>query len=135
MVENPGIEEQPSITTQVEGQPPTTAQIEECSWCPASKAPESGGQPAGSQTDLMDRLQTITGGTAFADVSEDQLLSDIGAVCEAWTGDTSLAEATSGVSLARAKLLEASESGPGRAAYTQFLETSANQRCLRDPTL
>ena len=82
----------------------------------------------------MDRLQSTAGGTAFADVSEDQLLSDIRAVCEAWAGDTSLEDTTARVTLARAGLLGGSESEPGLAAYTQLLETSADQRCLRDPT-
>lgn len=146
------VEEQPS-TTKVEEQPSTTAakqqlpttktesqssttKVEECSWCPA---PDQTGttvaqQPASSQPDLMDRLASAAGGTAFADVSEGHLLSDIRTICEAWAGDTSLEEATAGVSLARAELLGVSESEPGLAAYTQLLETSADQRCLRDPT-
>ena len=49
-------------------------------------------------------------------------------------GDTSLEDATARVTLARAGLLGGSESEPGLAAYTQLLETSADQRCLRDPT-
>ncbi len=130
------VQDQPSTTAKVQDQPSTTAKVEECSWCPAPDAFGSTavGQPASSQPDLMDRLQSTAGGTAFADVSEDQLLSDIRAVCEAWAGDTSLEDATARVTLARAGLLGGSESEPGLAAYTQLLETSADQRCLRDPT-
>ena len=129
------VEEQPSTIAEAEKQPATT-KVEECSWCPA---PDPSGttaaqQPASSQPDLMNQLQSTAGGTAFADVSEDGLLSDIRAICEAWKGDTSLEDVTARVSLARAELLGASESEPGLAAYTQLLETSADQRCLRDPT-
>ena len=76
----------------------------------------------------------MAGETVFAEVSEDHLLSDIRAICEAWTGDMSLEDATARVTLARARLLGVSESEPGVAAYTQLLATSADQRCLRDPT-
>ena len=125
-----------STIAKVEDQPSTTAKVEECSWCPA---PDPSGttaaqQPASPQTDLIDQLQSATVGTVFAGVSEDQLLADIGAVCAAWKGDTSLQDAAARVSLARAELLGASESEPGLAAYAQLLETSADQRCLRDPT-
>ena len=130
------IEDQPPTTAKIEDQPSTTAKIEECSWCPAPdpSGTTTAGEPASSQPDLMDRLQTTAAGTAFADVSEDQLLSDIRAICEAWKGDTSLEDTTARVSLARARLLGAPESESGLAAYTQLLETSADQRCLRDPT-
>jgi len=125
-----------STIAKVEEQPPTTAKVEECSWCPA---PDPSGttaaqQATSPQTDLIDQLQSAAGETVFAHVSEDQMLSDIGAVCTAWKGETSLEDATARVSLARAELLEVSESEPGLAAYTQLLETLADQRCLRDPT-
>ena len=130
------VEQETPTTTEVEQQPTTTAQVEECSWCPASDtsgaAPAQ--QPASPQPDLIDQLRSVAGGTAFADVSEEQLLSDISAVCEAWKGATSLQDATAGVARARAKLLDVPESEPGSAAYAHLLETSAQQRCLRDPT-
>ena len=130
------IEERPSTTSEA-GEQPSTTKVEECSWCPA---PDPSGtafveQPATSpQADLIDQLQSAVRGTVFADVSEDQLLSDIGAVCTAWQGDTSLEDAAAQVSQARTELLGASESEPGSTAYTQLLETSADHRCLRDPT-
>ena len=62
------------------------------------------------------------------------MLSDIRTICETWKGDTSLEDAAARVSHARAELLGVSESEPGLAAYTQLLEASADQRCLRDPT-
>ena len=125
-----------STTARVEERPSTTAKVEECSWCPASdtSGTTAAQQPAVPQRDLIDQLQSAAGGTAFADISEDQLLSDIGAACTAWKGETSIEDATAGVSRARAKLLEVSESEPGLAAYTQLLETLADQRCIRDPT-
>ena len=128
-------EAQPTTKARAEERPSTTAGIEECSWCPASdtSGTTAAQQPASLQPDLIDRLQSATGGTAFADISEDHPLSDIRTICEAWAGDTSLEEATAGVALARAELLGVSESEPGLAAYTQLLETSADQRCLRDP--
>jgi len=128
-------EEQPS-TTAAQKQQSTTTKVEECAWCPA---PDPSGttaaqQATSPQADLIDQLQSAAGGTAFADVSEDQLLSDIRTICETWKGDTSLEDAAARVSHARAELLGVSESEPGMAAYTQLLETSADQRCLRDPT-
>lgn len=83
----------------------------------------------------MDRLQSTVGGTAFAAVGEDQLLSDIRAVCETWSGDAeSLQDIAARVSLARAEGLGVSESEAGVASYSGFLEAAAEQRCLRDPT-
>ena len=139
------IEKQPT-TTAVEGQPSTTAalkqqsttttEVEECSWCPApDPAGTAAAQQATSpQADLIDQLQSTAGGTAFADVSEDQLQSDIRTICETWKGDTSLEDAAARVSLARSEMLGASQSEPGLAAYTRLLKTLADQRCLRDPT-
>lgn len=128
------VEQQPSTTAKAEGQP-TTTKIEECSWCPASdtSGTTAAQQPASPQPDLIDRLQSATGGTAFADISEDELLADISEVCKSWAGDNSLEDATATVSLTRAELLGVTESEPGLAAYTQVLETSAAQRCVRDP--
>lgn len=54
---------------------------------------------------MMDQLASTVGGTLFADVGQDQLLSDIRAICEAWEGVTSLEDTVAWASLARAKLL------------------------------
>ena len=128
------VQEQPT-TTKVEPQP-TTTKAEECSWCPAPdpSGTTSDHQPASSQLSLMDQMASEVGGTAFAEISEDQLLSDIRSVCETWKGATSLEDASARASLARSELLGLSESEPGLAAYTRLLHTSAERRCLRDPT-
>ena len=128
------IDEHPTTTAEARELPSTT-KVEECSWCPA---PEPSGTttphpPALNQADLTDRLQSAAGGTAFADISEGQLLSDIRTICETWKGETNLEDAAARVSQARAELLGVSESEPGLAAYTVLLEASADQRCLRDP--
>ncbi len=130
------VEEQPSTTARAEEQPSTTAKIEECSWCPASDTSGTtpAQQPASPQPDLIDQLQSAAGGTAFADVTEDELLVDISAVCEAWKGDTTLQDATAPVADARGELLDVPESEPGLEAYSQLLEALADERCLRDPT-
>ncbi len=129
------VQEQPTTTAIVQEQP-TTAKVGECSWCPAPdpSGTTSDHQPASSPLGLMDQLASEVGGTTFAEISEDQLLFDIRSVCETWKGATSLEDASARASLARSELLGVSESEPGLAAYTRLLHTSAERRCLRDPT-
>lgn len=122
--------------TTAAGQQPVTTRVEECSWCPAPDPSGTTGaqQPASSSLDLMDQLAAAVDGTAFSDISEDQLLSDIRSVCEEWKGDASLEVVTAKVSVARADLLGVPEPQSGLAAYAGLLESSAEARCLRDPT-
>lgn len=113
----------------------TIAKVEECSWCPAPDPPRnSGAPPVSSSPDLMDQLAKAVDGTPFAGISEDQLLSDIGAVCAAWEGATTLEDATAQVSLARSEQLGVSESEPGPPGYSRFLHANADRRCVRDPS-
>jgi len=136
VTEDADLQEQPTTTAKVQEQPTTTAKVEECSWCPAPdpSGTTSDHQPASSPLGLMDQLASEVGGTAFAEIREDQLLFDIRSVCETWKGATSLEDASARASLARSELLGVSESEPGLAAYTRLLHTSAERRCLRDPT-
>ena len=122
--------------TADDSQSSTTTKVEECSWCPAldPSGTTTVGQSASSPPDLKDLLASTAGGTAFAGITEEELLSDIGETCDAWEGNTSRGDAAARVAGDRAHLLGVPESAAVLESYTQLLETSADQRCLRDPT-
>ena len=82
----------------------------------------------------MDLLASTTGGTAFADITEGELLSDVRELCDAWEGDKSREDAAAQVARNRADRLGVPAPAPGVDTYKELLETSADQRCLPDPT-
>ena len=109
--------------------PSTTAKVEECPWCPALDPTV----PAIDEVqDLMNILASTTEGTAFTDITEDELLSDIRATCDGWKVGTPPESTTAAVAQARASLMGIPRSASGVVSYGQLLETAADRRCLRN---
>lgn len=125
------VEQQASTTAIVVEDPTsTTAKVEECSWCPATDTSGTTvGQPASPSLDLMDRLASSTAGTPFADLTEDEVRSDISDICGAGEGGASRLGAATEEARLRADRLGVSGSAPGVASYAQLLETEADRRC------
>lgn len=122
------LEQQTSTTTR---QTSTTAKIEECSWCPAPEPSETAasGQPAGASADLMDQLASLTAGSAFGDLTEEEVRSDISSICGAGEGGGSRQGAAGATARKRAGQLGVPESSEGIASYAELLETEADRRC------
>ena len=81
----------------------------------------------------MDLLASTTGGTAFADVAEGELLFDIRETCDAWVDDTSREDAAAQAARSRAAMLGLPESAPVVAPYGQLLRTEADRHCPQRP--
>lgn len=120
-------EQQTSTTRQTS----TTAKIEECSWCPAPEPSETAasGQPVAASPDLMDQLASITAGSAFGDLTEEEVRSDISSICGAGEGGGSRQGAAGATARRRAGQLGVPESSEGMASYAELLETEADRRC------
>ena len=118
-------------TTQVI--PPSTTKVEECSWCPAPGMAEetaAGSGPADAPApDLMDDLASRTEGTPFADLTEDEVRSDISDICGAGEGGASRRGAATELARLRATRIGVDGAAPGAASYAQLLETEADRRC------
>lgn len=121
------VEQQTSTTRQTT----TTAKVEECSWCPAPEpsGTVASGQPAGEAADLMGQLASITAGTAFGGLTEEEVRSDISSICGAGEGGGSRQGAAGEAARRRAGQLGVPGSSEGIASYAELLETEADRRC------
>ena len=122
------MEQQTSTTTR---QTSTTAKIEECSWCPAPAPSETAasGQSAAASPDLMDRLASITSGSAFGGLTEEEVRSDISSICGAGEGGGARQGAAGAAARQRAGQLGVPESSEGIDSYAELLEIEAARRC------
>lgn len=124
--------EHPTSTAVIEVERPTstTGEVEECSWCPVmDTSGTTVGQPASPSPDLVDRLASSTAGTPFADLTEDEVRSDISGICGAGEGGASRQGAAAEMARLRATRMEMDQSAPGAASYAQLLETEADRHC------
>ena len=112
--------------------PSSTTTVEECSWCPAlgtTDATVGGGSADSPAPDLMDHLASTMAGTAFADLTEEEVRADISDICGAGEGGASRLGAASDAARARATYLKVPGSAPEVASYAQLLESQAERRC------
>lgn len=117
--------------TSTTPQTSTTTKIEECSWCPAPEPSETAasGQPVGASPDLMDQLASITAGSAFGGLTEEEVRSDISSICGAGEGGGSRQGAAGAAARQRADRLGIPGSSEGITSYAELLETEADRRC------
>lgn len=121
----------PPSTTEII--PASTTKVEECSWCPATGTTEetaaSSGPAKAQVPDLMDHLASRAEGTPFADLTEEEVRSDISDICGAGEGGASRRGAAAEAARLRAARMGVEGSTPGAASYAQLLETEAAHRC------